>query len=196
MDGDHPSRSASGSWGTCNRDRRAPCRARSRDHCRGRARRYSRAYGGPGAARCPGTRRNALTRAAEPAELARELGLDRGVSGYVHHTVPACLYAWLRSPRDFRRAVGDVVLLGGDSDTTGAIVGALAGASAGTEAIPTEWLAIVDFPRSLAWIRALAHRLRERSEPLRLWWPAVPLRNALFTAIVLVVGLRRLLPPY
>jgi ADP-ribosyl-[dinitrogen reductase] hydrolase len=83
-----------------------------------------------------------------------------------------------------------------DCDTTGAIVGALAGASAGLDAIPTEWLTVVDFPRSLAWIRALAHRLSERSKPLRLWWPAIPLRNALLTLIVLCVGLRRLLPPY
>ena len=125
-----------------------------------------------------------------------DLGLNDGVTGYVHHTVPVCLHAWLRSPRDFERAVGDVVLLGGDSDTTGAIVGALAGASAGEGAIPGEWLAIIDFPRSLAWIRTLADRLSSRSAPLRLWWPAVPLRNAVFAAVVLAIGFRRLLPPF
>jgi ADP-ribosyl-[dinitrogen reductase] hydrolase len=139
---------------------------------------------------------HALVRQNEPVALAHELGLERGVTGYVHHTVPVCLHAWLRSPRDFRRAVGDVVMLGGDSDTTGAIVGALAGASTGESGIPTEWLAISDFPRSIGWIRKLAARLAERSGPLPLWWPAVPIRNALFTAIVLVTGLRRLLPPY
>lgn len=139
---------------------------------------------------------HALTRQAEPVELARELGLERGVTGYVHHTVPVCLHAWMRSPRGFRQAVGDVVMLGGDSDTTGAIVGALAGASGGEAGIPTEWLAITDFPRSLTWIRQLGARLGHRSEPLRLWWPAVPVRNALFMAIVLGLGLRRLFPPY
>jgi ADP-ribosyl-[dinitrogen reductase] hydrolase len=138
----------------------------------------------------------ALVRDAEPAELAAELGLARGVTGYVHHTVPICLHAWLRSPRDFRRAVGDVVRLGGDSDTTGAIVGALAGASVGEAGIPSEWLAIVDFPRSLAWIRTLGAHLAERSTPVRLWWPAIPLRNLAFAAIVVATGLRRLLPPY
>lgn len=89
-----------------------------------------------------------------------------------------------------------MILLGGDSDTTGAIVGALAGASAGEGAIPREWLAVIDFPRSLAWIRALGARVRDRGAPLRLWWPAVPLRNVLFAAVVLGTGLRRLLPPY
>jgi ADP-ribosylglycohydrolase len=138
----------------------------------------------------------ALDEEHEPAKLAYELGMEEGVTGYVHHTVPACLHAWLRSPNDFARAVGDVIELGGDSDTTGAIVGALAGASAGEAAIPREWLAIVDFPRSLAWIRKLGARMAARSTPLPLWWPLVPVRNALFTAIVLVVGLRRLLPPY
>jgi ADP-ribosyl-[dinitrogen reductase] hydrolase len=139
---------------------------------------------------------NALVKQLEPAELAQELGLHHGVSGYVHHTVPMCLHAWLRTPRDFRRAVGDVVMLGGDSDTTGAIVGALAGASAGEAGIPPDWLAIVDFPRSLGWIRDLAARLAGRAGPLPMCWPAVPVRNALFAAIVLVTGLRRLLPPY
>jgi ADP-ribosylglycohydrolase len=132
----------------------------------------------------------------EPAAFADELGLANGVTGYVHHTVPICLHAWLRSPLDFRRAVGDVIMLGGDSDTTGAIVGALAGASAGEANIPAEWLRIIDFPRSLGWIRALSTRLSDRAPPLPLWWPAIPLRNAVFAAIVLVLGLRRLLPPY
>lgn len=138
----------------------------------------------------------ALAVQLEPAELAEQLGLGNGVTGYVHHTVPVCLHAWLRSPRAFRQAVGDVIMLGGDSDTTGAIVGALAGASSGESAIPREWLAIADFPRSLGWIRDLAVRLATRSGPLPLWWPAVPLRNAVFAAIVLATGLRRLLPPY
>lgn len=130
-------------------------------------------------------------RVTDPELLA---GLDRdwpdGVSGYVHHTVPACLRLWLRSPRDFERAVGGIILLGGDTDTTGAIVGALVGAT-GAE-IPREWLAIVDAPRSLSWIRRLGGRLAERGRPLRLAWPLVPLRNLVF----LVIGLRRLLPPY
>jgi ADP-ribosylglycohydrolase len=139
---------------------------------------------------------HALAKNIEPAELAIELGLARGVTGYVHHTVPICLHAWLRSPRAFRQAVSDVVMLGGDSDTTGAIVGALAGGSAGESAIPPEWLAIADFPRSIRWIRALGERLATRSKPLSLWWPVVPVRNALFMTIVLMTGLRRLLPPY
>jgi hypothetical protein len=35
-----------------------------------------------------------------------------------------------------------------------------------------------------------------RPGPLPLFWPGILPRNALFTAVVLLHGLRRLLPPY
>jgi len=138
----------------------------------------------------------ALAQDREPAALADTLGLAKGVTGYVNHTVPMVLHAWLRSPHDYRRVVGDIVSLGGDSDTTGAIAGALAGASAGEASIPREWLAIADYPRSLGWIRELGARMATRTTPLRLVWPVIPLRNVAFITIVLAIGLRRLLPPY
>jgi ADP-ribosyl-[dinitrogen reductase] hydrolase len=119
-----------------------------------------------------------------------ELADPRGVSGFVHHTVPVCLHA----PHDFERAVRDVIFLGGDGDTTGAIVGALAGASAGEAAIPRAWLAVSDRPRSLAWIRRLGASRAVRGKPVPLWSPLAPLRNLVFLAIVLVVGLWRLAP--
>jgi ADP-ribosylglycohydrolase len=147
-----------------------------------------------------------LARGATPAEFAGSLGLHRGVTGYVYHTVPVCLYSWLRYPGDFRRAVEEVILLGGDADTTGAIVGAVVGSSVGPAAIPEEWLVGVrDWPWSVAWLRELAERLARRfpasgtspdvapppySRPGRL------LRNALFAAVVLAHGFRRLAPPY
>lgn len=138
----------------------------------------------------------ALRDGTAPIELAEQLGLKNGVTGYVHHTVPMCLQVWLRSPRDVRRAIEEVVQLGGDSDTTAAIVGALAGAAAGAAGIPEDWLGIVDYPRSLSWIRQLGARLEARGEPLALCWPAVPARNVVFLVIALAIGLRRLLPPY
>jgi len=110
--------------------------------------------------------------------------------------VPICLYAWLRSPRDFRRAVGDVVRLGGDADTTGAIVGRSPERRWARPGFHASGSRSRDFPRSLAWIRRLGRHLDERAPPPGLWWPAIPLRNAAFTAIVIATALRRLLPPY
>jgi ADP-ribosylglycohydrolase len=141
-------------------------------------------------------------------ELLSQAGENprNGISGYMYHTVPAALSSWLRHPHDFRAAVSDVIRLGGDADTTGSIVGALAGATLGASAIPKEWLdRLWEWPRTVGWMRRLAHRLRrqfpaegepERVGPAGLFWPALPLRNLVFLAAVLVHGFRRLLPPY
>jgi ADP-ribosylglycohydrolase len=146
-----------------------------------------------------------LHRNAEAAELASALGLTRGVSGFIYHTVPLSLYAWLRWPGDFRRAVEEVIALGGDADTTGAITGAIAGATVGASGIPPEWLALWEWPRSVAWMRLLSDRLSrafpasgtaQRPGPLRLIWPAIVPRNLLFLTAVLGHIVRRMLPPY
>jgi ADP-ribosyl-[dinitrogen reductase] hydrolase len=136
-------------------------------------------------------------------ECATELGLTRGVSGYMYHTVPVAIYAWLRYPDDFRAAVQSAIRCGGDTDTVAAITGALVGARVGKAGIPAEWLTgIIDWPRSVRWIEALADRVADgkwQTEPQpahRLAWWAIPARNALFTTWVLVHAVRRLLPPY
>jgi ADP-ribosylglycohydrolase len=146
------------------------------------------------------TLREHLHRGATPDEFAASLGLQRGVGGYMYHTVPIALFCWLRSPGDFERAVTDAILLGGDADTVGAIVGGLAGAGVGANGIPPLWLAgLLEVPRSAAWIRrigeALADDQRER-HAVTLAWPLIPLRNLAFIVIVLLHGVRRLLPPY
>ncbi len=147
-----------------------------------------------------------LERKSSPASLADEMGLANGVTGYVYHTVPIALFCWLRSPGDFRQAVTDVVSLGGDTDTTAAIVGALAGATVGASRMPEEWTeGLVEWPRSVPWMKRLASRLARAcpengsgtsSGPLALFWPALVPRNVFFLAIVLAHGFRRLLPPY
>jgi ADP-ribosylglycohydrolase len=147
-----------------------------------------------------------LRRQASAAELAGALSLGRGVTGYVYHTVPVVLFAWLRWPGDFRRAVEEVIALGGDADTTGAIIGGICGATVGQGGVPVEWVGgLIDWPRSAGWMRKLADRLATRfpgagaagaGHPLPLFWPALIPRNGLFLAIVLLHGLRRLLPPY
>jgi hypothetical protein len=104
------------------------------------------------------------------------------------------------------RAVEEVILLGGDADSTGAVVGGIAGATVGVGGIPAERLdGLLEWPRPVAWMRALAERLARqslvegrpaRSGPLPLFWPGVVPRNLLFLAVVLAHGFRRLLPPY
>lgn len=144
-----------------------------------------------------------LRQDASAEACANALGLSRAVTGYVNHTVPMALFCWLRHPGSFHEAVDAAVRLGGDTDTLSAIVGALAGATLGPEAIPPAWLnRLAEWPRSVAWMRRLARCLSQQVEtgqactPLPLFWPGLLLRNPLFIGIVLAHGFRRLLPPY
>jgi ADP-ribosyl-[dinitrogen reductase] hydrolase len=145
--------------------------------------------------------REHLLRGAPIAEFAASQGLERGVTGFVVHSVAVALYGWLAHPGDFRGALTSVVLLGGDADTTGAIVGGIAGA-AGETLIPAPWIeGVWDGPRSVAWLRRLAAALAlpaddARRVPVPLFWPLIPLRNLFFIAVVFAHVFRRLLPPY
>ena len=133
--------------------------------------------------------------------LALRLGLAKGVSGYAYHSVPIAIYAWLRHRGDFSAALEQAMNCGGDTDTVGAITGALAGADIGTGGIPAQLITdIAEWPRSTRWLRALAGRLAEQTSrtepvgPLPLFWPALPLRNLVFLLIVLIHGFARLWP--
>lgn len=137
------------------------------------------------------------------AEFAAELKLTRGVTGYIAHTVPVAIYAFLKHPDEYRTAVESVIRLGGDTDTVAAITGALVGARVGKAGIPKEWLdRWADWPRSVAWMEKLALKLaegkwRETPQPaVPLAWWSIPLRNLFFFVVVLVHVFRRLLPPY
>ena len=61
----------------------------------------------------------------------------------------------------FEEALTEVVNLGGDTDTAGAILGALAGAHYGVDAIPERWLEGLQNREGIeAWAIALAQRSR------------------------------------
>ncbi|HUF79505.1 MAG TPA: ADP-ribosylglycohydrolase family protein [Burkholderiales bacterium] len=146
---------------------------------------------------------HSVARNESTAEFAAGAGCGQGVSGYILHTVPAALHAWLTHQGDYRGAVTAVVRLGGDSDTAAAIVGAVAGARTGKEGIPAEWLRdLWEWPRTVAWMERLAARLAEHCEQhasggaVPLGWLQLLLRNVLFIPLVLAHGFRRLLPPY
>ena len=135
--------------------------------------------------------------------FARSLELARGVTGYVNHTVPVALQACWTNPCDVRGAVMEVIRCGGDTDTTAAIAGAIVGAAVGESGIPQDWLTtLVDWPRSVTWMRQLATALAQSGDsPHSRISPGVPvvgllLRNMVFAIIVLGHGFRRLGPPY
>jgi ADP-ribosylglycohydrolase len=135
--------------------------------------------------------------------FAAGMGLKRGVSGYVYHTVPVVLQAWLRHSADYRGAVSAVICCGGDTDSTVAIVGGILGAGLGKSGIPADWLArIWEWPRTCTWMERLGERLavvratRKPDIPPRLPMPGLLVRNGFFIAVVFAHVFRRLLPPY
>lgn len=136
-------------------------------------------------------------------QFAESIGLGKRVSGYVLHTLPVALFAFLRHPDDYWLAVQSAIRCGGDTDTVGAVVGALSGARLGRDELPFKLVdGFADWPRSVGYMGRLAKRLAESdwrtrpctAEPLA-WW-AVPGRNLVFVLMLLPHVARRLMPPY
>jgi len=68
--------------------------------------------------------------------------IGNGIVAY--EAVPAALYAYLRKPYSFNEAIIKALSLGGDTDTIGAMTGAIAGAKYGINGLPKEWLNILE----------------------------------------------------
>jgi ADP-ribosylglycohydrolase len=93
--------------------------------------------------------RGAITAAGwlEASELSR--------GGYVVTTLQVGVWALLQ-PRALEEVLVDVVNLGGDADTTGAVAGGLIGVRDGVDAIPARWLERLEYRDALS---ALVPRL-------------------------------------
>jgi ADP-ribosyl-[dinitrogen reductase] hydrolase len=82
----------------------------------------------------------ALRQVIEEAPTKRRADLPN--SGWVRHTLESAIWGLLTTD-SFEEAVAQVVNLGDDADTAGSVVGALAGAAYGLDAIPAAWRAAV-----------------------------------------------------
>ena len=150
-----------------------------------------------------------LRRAADSAakgepvtEFARDIGSNKGITGYSYHTVPCVLQVWFREPEDFEGGLQSIIRAGGDTDTAGAIFGGIVGAKVGKQGIPESWLNdIIEWPRSISWLERLgsAAAAAEQSTAAKCpayFVPGIVLRNVVFLIIVLAHGFRRLAPPW
>jgi len=137
------------------------------------------------------------------ASFAAAIGCERGVSGYIYHSVPVALHAWLSNAGNLETAIESVVACGGDTDTVAAITGGIVGAGVGRRGIPESHLArLWDWPRGAKWIEEAARNALAAADtripraqlyvsPLKLLG-----RSLVFLGVVLAHGFRRLLPPY
>jgi ADP-ribosylglycohydrolase len=146
---------------------------------------------------------NSVASGQSTSAFAASLGLSRGVSGYIYHSVPVAIHAWLSHQSDFRSAVTAVIACGGDTDSTGAIVGGIVGTAVGKEGIAAAWLhRLCEWPRSIYWMEQLGAQVDGGvqsgtvARPITLPIYGVLPRNLFFLSVVLSHGFRRLLPPY
>jgi len=63
--------------------------------------------------------------------------LGNGIESF--NSVPTAIYSFLAQPDSFAEAVRSAISLGGDTDTIGAMTGAISGAYLGISAIPDSW---------------------------------------------------------
>jgi len=99
----------------------------------------------------------------------REIAATLGTGVLAIESVPAAVCIFLRNVDSFERTIIEAVSLGGDTDTIGAMAGALAGAFHGASAIPPSWLdALEAGPRGHEFARHVAIKLHlQRTSPER-----------------------------
>lgn len=82
--------------------------------------------------------RESMVAALHTGASVEDLEIDRPDAGYTLKTMRAALWS-ARHPANFEDGLSAIVSAGGDTDTNGAIAGAVLGARFGYQAIPTRW---------------------------------------------------------
>ena len=85
---------------------------------------------------------DAIAAGERPPEDIEWMRRDHGLIGHTLLATQAGLWA-AATPMDFSEAIVSVVSAGGDTDTNGAVAGAVLGARCGASAIPERWLSCV-----------------------------------------------------
>lgn len=104
--------------------------------------------------------RKFLRKGAEEVRVIEELG--NGIAAF--DSVPTAIFSFLSHPHSFEEAVRYAVCLGGDTDTIGAMTGAISGAYHGVEGIPDEWRKRLE---NGEYIESLAERLWQIKDTLK-----------------------------
>lgn len=137
--------------------------------------------------------RDGLQRGDKVRDYAAAIGCADGVLGYVYDTVPVALYAWALE-EDPQETLEQIWRCGGDTDTVGAIAGALLYARA-SSLPPEEWTSkIVDWPLTIGRVEAAGEALATDGDSVT--WPCflMPLRNICIFPLILFYAAFVMLP--
>jgi poly(ADP-ribose) glycohydrolase ARH3 len=108
---------------------------------------------------CESDEYRAKLRAASAVRDAAELG---GLGNRIEalHSVPTAVASFALTPESYEATVGNVVLLGGDTDTLAAMAGALSGAWLGAARLPQRLVGLLESSRKgRAYLSELAEKL-------------------------------------
>ena len=117
-------------------------------------------------------------------DTLKKFGIKNGVSGYSYHTVPAVVYVGIKNDWNYKKTLVEIISLGGDTDSTAAIAGALCALHPKSGEIPKDWKDnLCEFPLSVNYIET-----RELENGFYHWrlWPLFLVRN--FFQLIVVVG--------
>ena len=117
--------------------------------------------------------------------FAESLGLSKGVTGYIYHTIPIAIHAWLSNQDNFQAGLINTIQCGGDTDTVGSIVGSLIGIQVGAENIPENWRkGLFDYPLNEKSLKEIANNTYNRSIIRELF--VFPFRQALLFILIIL----------
>jgi poly(ADP-ribose) glycohydrolase ARH3 len=75
-------------------------------------------------------------------------------------SVPTAIASFALSPESYEQTIGNVIFLGGDTDTMAAMAGALSGAYLGVDRLPSRLVQLLESsPKGRDYLLALADRL-------------------------------------
>jgi poly(ADP-ribose) glycohydrolase ARH3 len=82
-------------------------------------------------------------------------------------SVPTAIASFALTPDSYTQAIGNVILLGGDTDTLAAMAGAVAGAHVGIDGVPRRLVDLLESsPKGREYIFGLADRLHDRCQQI------------------------------
>jgi poly(ADP-ribose) glycohydrolase ARH3 len=104
--------------------------------------------------------RHKIEQASQARSAADLAGLGNGIAAV--ESVPTAIASFALTPDSYADTIGNVILLGGDTDTMAAMAGALAGARLGLGAVPARLVELLESsPKGRDYILQLADRLHD-----------------------------------
>jgi poly(ADP-ribose) glycohydrolase ARH3 len=102
--------------------------------------------------------RHKIDQASQVRSVDDLAALGNGIAAL--ESVPTALASFALTPDSYTETVGNVILLGGDTDTIAAMAGALAGAQLGSEGVPSRLVELLESsPKGRDYLPLLADRL-------------------------------------